>query len=52
MGREERAEVTREALVHALHENSSAVAAARVLGIHQSHLYRLMKQHGITRADE
>ncbi len=40
--------VTREEVVAALRDQPNASAAARHLGIHRSHLYRLMKQFGIT----
>ena len=39
--------VTAAAVVRALHESRSVSAAALVLGIHRSHLYRLIRQFGI-----
>ncbi|MGO8992394.1 MAG: sigma 54-interacting transcriptional regulator [Polyangiaceae bacterium] len=49
--REERVAITRERIESAFRELTHATAVARALGIHRSHLYRLMKQHGIARGD-
>jgi DNA-binding NtrC family response regulator len=44
--------ITREKIEAAFREHGSASAVATALGVHRSHLYRLMKQHGVERPEE
>jgi transcriptional regulator of acetoin/glycerol metabolism len=46
-----RQEITRARIEAAFQELRHATAVARALGVHRSHLYRLMKQHGVVRAE-
>jgi transcriptional regulator of acetoin/glycerol metabolism len=43
----EREPPTAEGIERAIRESATVAAAAMALGIHRSHLYRLMRQHGI-----
>jgi DNA-binding NtrC family response regulator len=49
---ERREPIAKERIEAAFREHGSASAVANALGIHRSHLYRLMKQHGVVRAEE
>jgi DNA-binding NtrC family response regulator len=44
--------ITKERIEAAFREHASASAVATALGIHRSHLYRLMKTHGVERAGD
>jgi DNA-binding NtrC family response regulator len=47
-----RNEITRERIEAAFRCLNNATAVARELGVHRSHLYRLMKQHGVVRVGD